>query len=204
MTGISARSKNSRGAEPNRVLVFGPSGSGTSTLGRALATALASQHFDVDDFYWYPTDPPFRTKRPVPERHKMMEQVFLPRRDWVLSGSISSWAGPVPPRLTYAIRMTLDPTIRHRRLEAREMQRLGHPAQGSPEHEELKSFLSWADGYEAGLRPGRSLSQHTSWAAGLECPVLELDGEPPVEALCEAVLRAIEAQAVGPSPRAKS
>lgn len=38
-----------------RVMIFGGSGAGSSTLRRALASALASQHFDRDDFFWYPT-----------------------------------------------------------------------------------------------------------------------------------------------------
>ena len=60
------------GPRRHRLHVFGPSGAGTSTLGRTLAECLASQHFDTDDFYWVPTDPPFRDKRPIPERRGLM------------------------------------------------------------------------------------------------------------------------------------
>ncbi|WP_236638592.1 winged helix-turn-helix domain-containing protein [Mangrovicoccus ximenensis] len=100
--------------------IFGPAGSGTSTLGRALAGALASQHFDTDDFYWLPTDPPFTRKRPVDERLALMEAVFLPRRDWVLSGSVESWGMPIAPRVTMAIHLSLEPELRRSRLERRE------------------------------------------------------------------------------------
>ena len=42
--------------------IFGASGCGTTTLGAAVAEKLALTHFDVDDFYWRLTDPPFVEK----------------------------------------------------------------------------------------------------------------------------------------------
>ena len=56
-----------------RVHIFGASGSGTSTLARAHAEAMSCVHFDVDDFYWMPTDPPFELKRPIAERIELLE-----------------------------------------------------------------------------------------------------------------------------------
>ncbi|MEO6565651.1 MAG: adenylate kinase, partial [Casimicrobiaceae bacterium] len=43
--------------------ITGASGSGTSTLGAALANHLDVAHFDADDFYWLPTVPPYTAKR---------------------------------------------------------------------------------------------------------------------------------------------
>ena len=45
------------------VHVFGASGAGTSTLGRAL-TEYGYTHLDTDDYYWKPTDPMFLASRP--------------------------------------------------------------------------------------------------------------------------------------------
>src|SRR5438128_874343 len=42
-----------------RLHILGASGSGTTTLGRALAEGLQCPHFDTDDYFWLPTDPPF-------------------------------------------------------------------------------------------------------------------------------------------------
>ena len=36
---------------------MGASGAGVSTLGRALAGALALPHHDTDDYFWLPTIP---------------------------------------------------------------------------------------------------------------------------------------------------
>ena len=104
----------------HRIHIFGASGAGTTTLGRALASALETQHFDTDDFYWYPTDPPFQRKRPVGARIELMDKLFLPRRDWVLSGSLDSWSNGVDHRFTLAIYLTLDTETRLARLRARE------------------------------------------------------------------------------------
>ena len=42
----------------HRIHILGASGSGTTTLGRALAARLQCPHFDTDDCFWLPTDPP--------------------------------------------------------------------------------------------------------------------------------------------------
>ena len=46
-----------------RVLVTGASGSGTTTLGRALSRELEASFFDVDDYFWVPTEPPYQQQR---------------------------------------------------------------------------------------------------------------------------------------------
>jgi adenylate kinase family enzyme len=172
--------------------VFGASGTGTSTLGRLLAISLGSQHFDADDFYWRPTDPPFRRKRPPGERRALARQLFLPRSDWVLSGAMESWAANIPSRFTLAVFLTLPQPVRRARLEARERLRHGNAANpGGAAHEEVRAFLAWADGYEHGRRPGRSLARHEAWIATLPCPVLRLDATPPPEHLAHAVLDAV-------------
>jgi adenylate kinase family enzyme len=71
-----------------RLHIFGASGSGTSSLARGLATRLSTQCFDTDDFFWMPSDPPFAEVRSVAARVELMQQAFLPRRDWILSGSM--------------------------------------------------------------------------------------------------------------------
>ena len=44
---------------PQRLHVFGASGSGTTTFGRAWAARFGHTHLDTDDFYWMPTKPAF-------------------------------------------------------------------------------------------------------------------------------------------------
>jgi adenylate kinase family enzyme len=62
-----------------RIHVIGASGAGVSSLGRALADALAIPHHDTDDYFWRPTIPPYQEKREIAERLRLMREVFVPR-----------------------------------------------------------------------------------------------------------------------------
>ncbi len=177
----------------HRIHIFGASGSGTTALGRALAEALSSQHFDTDDFYWTPTDPPFTDKRPVPERVALLQQVFLPRRDWVLSGSLDSWSAGIDHRFTLAIYLELDTALRLNRLRSREDLRLS--LAGSPTEQEradVEAFLDWAAGYEDGLLAGRNRARHMAWMDQLDCPVLWVQSAPPVSQQVAQVLQELD------------
>lgn len=161
-----------------RLLVIGASGAGTSTLGRALADALASQHFEVDDFFWMPSDPSFRYRREPRERVALMQEVFLPRADWVLSGSPLGWGdSAVMPRLTHALFVSLEPGLRLQRLAQREAQRYGgRIAPGGDRHASYQAFMDWARGYDQPGFEQRSREGHEAWLDRLACPVLRLDG----------------------------
>lgn len=159
-----------------RLLVLGASGTGTSTLARGLASVLATQSFDTDDFFWVPTDPPYRKVRPVAERLRLAEEMFLPRRDWILGGSAMGWSIPVVARLTHVVFLTLDPVLRQERLKQRELQRYGNALPEAGEiAEQYESFMKWAAGYDDPDFSGRNIQKHRDWLATLDVPVLELD-----------------------------
>ena len=163
----------------------GASGSGTTTLARAVADAWSVPHADADDYFWLPTDPPYVDKRPEAERVALMEQVFLPREAWVLSGSMLGWGDSVVSRCDAVVFLTLDPAERLRRIEARERVRRESAAVNE---EALGSFLTWARGYDEPSFQGRSRTRHEDWLATLTCPILRLDSSLPREALCDEVL----------------
>jgi adenylate kinase family enzyme len=174
---------------PRRIHVMGASGSGTSTLARGLANAFDSQAFDTDDFYWKPTDPPFTEKRPVPDRIALMEEVFLPRRDWILSGSFTSWGAPIVPRLTHVVFLHLPGAKRLARLRRRERLRADPDLTRTPEWQAAnRGFLDWAMSYDDPGFRGRSRGTHERWLEGLAIPVIRIDASAPAEAvLAEAV-----------------
>lgn len=173
---------------PCRILVTGASGTGTSTLGRLLAIRLASQHFDTDDFYWHPTDPPFRRPRPPAERLALMEAMFLPRRDWVLSGAPMRWEGRLRERVTAVIFLRLDPAERMERLRRREWLRYGADA----DCPETAEFLAWAESYDDPFFTGRSLAGHLAWLETFACPVTTLDAALPPDRLVDLSLSVLD------------
>ena len=73
--------------------IFGASGSGTSTLGRAVAARTGFRCMDTDDYYWLPAEPMYTLKRPIPERLALMERDLDTAEDAVLSGSLVGWGG---------------------------------------------------------------------------------------------------------------
>ncbi len=176
-----------------RIHITGASGTGTSTLGRALATRLASQSFDTDDFYWRPTDPPFTESRQIADRLALMEAMFVTRSDWVLSGSLYSWGAPLMPRVTHVVFLTLPPGPRLARLRARERQRYGaRIAPGGDLEAMHRGFLAWAMSYDDPGAQGRSRDAHEAWLATLSVPVIRLTSDRPAEELAEVVLAGLD------------
>ena len=173
---------------PCRLHITGASGSGVTTLGRALGSLWSVPVHDADDYFWLPTDPPFRRKRPVAERLDLMQAMFLPRREWVLPGSLTGWGGPLVPSFDAVVFLRLEPRLRLERLKAREAGRYGAAIRpGGELHEGHLSFMDWAAGYDDPSFAGRSLLQHRDWLAHLPCPVLDLDSAAPVAELVQAV-----------------
>jgi adenylate kinase family enzyme len=173
-----------------RIHVTGASGSGVTTLGRAVADALALPHHDVDDYQWLPTVPPYRTLRPVADRLRLMGEMFLDRADWVLSGSLDRWGGPVVPLFDLVVFLRVPTEIRIARLHAREARHFGTDAvgRGGWRHAETEEFIDWASHYDDGSRDGPHLMRHEAWLATLACPVLRLDGSRPTSDLVREVV----------------
>lgn len=169
--------------------ITGASGSGTSTLGAAVAEALDIRHLDTDRFYWLPTDPPFTTPRVVPERLALLQAAARPEADWVLSGSALKWAAPLEPLYDLIVFLQLDPALRMARIRRREEQRYGdriHP--GGDMTEVSRAFLEWAESYDTAGPAHRSLAAHEAWLSRQSAPILRLNSVQPVAKLRAAVL----------------
>ncbi|MEM9107174.1 MAG: AAA family ATPase [Pseudomonadota bacterium] len=178
--------------QPCRVHITGASGSGTTTLGRALAQAWSVPCHDTDDFYWLPQEPEFSIKRPVAERLELMERMFLPRRAWVLSGSLMGWGDGLMHRFDLVVFLRMDSAERLKRLKKREQQRYGSEAlqAGGLRHKKYQAFLKWAAGYDDPDFSGRNRIGHENWLAHLTCPVLQLDSAASTEDLVDTIVAA--------------
>lgn len=169
--------------------IVGASGTGTTTLGCALASEWSVPHADADDYFWEPTEPPYTTKRDPRFRLELMERVFVPRRAWVLSGSLMGWGDALIPSFDVVIFVTLEASLRLGRLRQRERRRYGSRIErGGDREEAFGAFLDWAAGYDDPSFDGRSLVAHERWCAELPCPVLRLDGAEPAAKLLSTAL----------------
>ena len=161
-----------------RIHVTGASGAGVTSLGRALADALAISHHDTDDYFWRPTNPPYKEIREIADRLRLMREVFLDRSDWVLSGSLDGWGDPIIPLFDLVVFLYVPTPVRLERLRAREAQRFGAEVvgPGGARNQQVEAFIEWASHYDDGTREGRNLARHQAWLATLPCRVQRLDG----------------------------
>ena len=165
-----------------RILVTGASGSGTTTLAHALAERLGIAHFDGDDYFWLPTNPPFTHKRDAKDRLQSLSADLSYHESSVLSGSVMGWGAELDDSFSLVVFLTLDAEIRVERLRLREIARFGA---ADPE------FLRWAAQYEEGLPPGRSRKMHEEWLSARKHPVLRIDGNSSVEQRISLVMSCI-------------
>jgi adenylate kinase family enzyme len=173
---------------PPRLFVTGASGSGVTTLGEGLAAALALPHIEVDPVFWLPTDPPFREKRPIPERLVLLAAALAPP-GWVLSGSCDGWGDPATRDATAAILLETPTPLRLARLADRERRLFGaRIAPGGDMAGEHRAFLAWASRYDDPAFEGRNHARHLRWLEASGLPWLRLDGSAPPAAVLAAAL----------------
>jgi adenylate kinase family enzyme len=175
----------------NRIHIFGASGSGTTTIAKAVSEKLGYVHFDTDSYYWYPTEIPFTSPRPIEERLELMDKDLSRQEKWVLSGSLDSWGNPLVPLFELVAFVYVPQDIRLARLEKRERERYGSEVlPGGSRYEATVEFLKWAAGYDSGLLTGRSLPRHENWMAKLECELIKITNHS-LEDSINAVISAI-------------
>jgi adenylate kinase family enzyme len=173
---------------------MGASGSGTTTLGAALAGPLRVPQFDTDDFFWVPTEPPYQQVRPREERQRLLAETLAGHPGWVQSGSLCGWGDFLIPQFDLVVFLWIPTELRLQRLRDREYGRFGREIAkpGHPQYKGHREFMAWAAGYDTGGTDMRSLARHRAWLAELPCPVVRLDGPLSVEEGVARVLAALQ------------
>ena len=177
-----------------RIHIFGASGSGTTTLGAALADAMGGRHFDTDSYFWIPTDPPFQTIRERAERQELLRQDLEQNDSWALSGSLCGWGDFAIPMFDLVVFLWIPSDLRMQRLEKREIERYGPEIENpsDPRYPQHKEFLDWAASYDTGGLDMRSKSRHEQWIATLPCPVIRIERGRTVPENLKAVMNRIQ------------
>lgn len=173
--------------------IFGASGSGTTTLGRALAADMGLVHMDTDNYYWLPTDPKFTTVRPIKDRLALMQaDIDAAEKGVVISGSLTGWGDPLMVQFTHAIRLTTPTEVRLERLRQREYAHFGERIrEGGDMYQNHLDFLDWAAQYDTGDVTMRSKACHDEWQQRLSCPLTVTTGAMALHELVAQVKHAI-------------
>lgn len=175
-----------------RIHIIGASGSGTSTLGKALSVKLGYIHFDTDDYYWLKELPLFTQKREISERQELLRKDLEKYENWILTGSLCGWGDIFIPYFDLVVYLWIPKDTRIKRIIERERQRYGSDIErGGNRYENSVQFIEWASKYdEAGLEM-RSKSLHEYWMSTLTCPILRIEGDLTVEERVEVVLKKV-------------
>ena len=166
----------------HRIHILGAFGSGTTTLGRALAACLQCPHFDTDDYVWLPTDPPYTHQRERTERAQLLMNDITAHDAWVVSGSLCGWGDVAIPRFELVVFLSIPHDIRMERLRRREHTRFGERIlPGGDMYESSQAFLTRAASYEEGGLDIRSRQLHDQWLGTLPCPIICFEGAYTIE-----------------------
>jgi adenylate kinase family enzyme len=158
-----------------RIHIFGASGSGTSTIGKKVASQLGYDFFDTDYYYFLQTSEPFSVMRPKEEVIELMTSKLNSSEKWVLSGSLIDWGDVFIPLFDLVVFVYLEPKTRIERLKKREFERYGDEIyKGGKRYDTSKEFIDWAATYDTGTSGGRSLPRHEAWIEKLNLPVIRI------------------------------
>ena len=174
-----------------RIHIFGASGSGTTTIAKAVTKALDYTHFDTDSYFWEQTEEPFSLMRTPNDRIKLMNQDLKKSKNWILSGALNGWGDCFIPDFDLVIFVFVSPEERMKRLKKREFSRYGKEMlPGGNRYEKEVEFLEWAAKYDDENFDGRSFKNQKEWLEALPCPVLEvnnMDLEKSIKIVMEAI-----------------
>jgi adenylate kinase family enzyme len=168
--------------------IFGASGSGSTTLARAIADRFGYHHIDTDDALWVETDPPFTVKRTPEECKALIERQLADHECNVISGEFLGWGDFLKGKIDLFIYMHLPVEIRIERIQNREIKRFGSRVMpGGDMHEAHLSFLEWVREYENGDETRRSVAMHKKWLKTADRPVLKIERPESIEELLNQV-----------------
>ncbi|MEH3113956.1 AAA family ATPase [Pedobacter terrae] len=176
-----------------KIHILGASCAGTTTLGEALSARLNIPYFDTDRFFWEKSVVPYTIKRDPILRNQMLKDELSKTESYIIGGSLVSWGEEWKQMFDLAVFLYLPKEIRLERLVEREIERYGNNIYDDPQrHELFLEFIDWASKYDDRSFTGRNIGIHESWLAGVNCPVIKIEGDVTVAERLGRILKAID------------
>ena len=159
------------------IMIFGPAGSGKTTLGRMVAQQLDFLFVDIDDYIWRKdTEIPFSLLYSRTERISNLMDAISQTDHFVMAGSMDSFHEHFDPFFALAVYLTAPTKVRIARVHEREYEEFEH-----------RRFLADVAAYDTG-GGSTSFVVHNEWAKSLRCPVLRLNGSEDISSNLSAVV----------------
>lgn len=161
----------------HKMTIIGASGTGKSTLAKAIGEKMRLPHFDSDHYFHFPTDPPFQKQRSPEDRLSLLMADLNQHSSWVLSGGAGVWKPAPTIAFTFVVFLYLPPLIRLERLRQRERQLYGSRVlKGGDMESDHQDFMQWSEKYDSGAAGDtNSLPSHKAFLNNLTCPVVRFE-----------------------------
>ncbi|MBP5225098.1 MAG: AAA family ATPase [Lachnospiraceae bacterium] len=163
------------------ILIFGPAGAGKTTLGRMVAERLNYPFLDRDNFIFKKdVEIPYSVRLSMEEQEAWLLKAMRKRSHFVLAGYMDYCSKEVSDSFDLAVHLDAPAAVRTERVHRREYAIYGDRVlEGGDLYEMHHRFLEMAASYDDDSQPHRK--KHLEWAETLNCPVLYLSGEDPVD-----------------------
>ncbi|WP_412467617.1 AAA family ATPase [Pedobacter sp. KLB.chiD] len=176
-----------------KIHILGASCAGTTTLGEALSARLNIPYFDTDHFFWEKSSVPYTVKRDPILRNQMLKEELSQIESYIVGGSLVSWGEEWKQMFDLAVFLYLPKEIRMERLIKREAERYGNNIYDDPlRHKLFLEFIDWASKYDDRTFTGRNIGIHESWLAGINCPVIKIEGDTTVSERLSRIIDAVD------------
>ncbi len=168
--------------------IFGASGSGSTTLARALEKKYNYHLIDTDDAIWEQTDPPFTIRKSDDAaRHYLGEELNKSTKA-VISGAFVGWGDVFKDKVDLFIYMHLPLDVRLSRIQKREENRFKERVlPGGDLYLQHLDFLNWVSLYEELDQSKRSMAQHQQWLKNINKPLITINKELTIDELLEII-----------------
>lgn len=171
------------------MIIFGPAGSGKTTLDKFVADKMEIAFLDIDEYIWRnDTEKPYSVMYSKEEKIRNLMEAVQKAKEFVMAGSMNSFHEYFDPMFLLAVYLTADAKVRVTRIHEREQKEFGDRIlPGGDMYEEHQQFLNDAANYD-GNAASCNKSQHELWLNQIGCPVLKLNGEDSLEKNAKVII----------------
>lgn len=167
-------------AMSHKIIVCGLNGAGKSTIVRALADKTGWATGDIEDYYFPKTD----AAHPWKVQRTEVQHDLRAHDNFILAAVRGNYGEEVPKLFTAAVFVSVPMEIRMQRVHQRAIDKFGDRVlEGGDMYESEQAFYQ--------MIAKRSEKTVTDWLAGLQIPVITLDGTRPVVESVETICKAI-------------
>lgn len=154
--------------KPHGIIIFGPNGSGKTTIGRELARILGFKHMDIEDYHFAPSDVPYTIERTREDCLNLMLGDIEKHRSFVLTAVMGGFGDVIQSFYELGVCLSAPVELRMKRIKQRAFEQHGvRVREGGDMWEQQKQFMEFA--------ANRPLAKIDRWAETLTCPIIRVD-----------------------------